>query len=103
MREAVDWSRWLVRVGAYYCPEHSEVRPRDELVPACPHRLRAAHLGALVGKELTTVEVAPRTCAGAPAHPLGSGQVLLGTWACSCAPDGVHRTWTCRACGDVQH
>lgn len=91
-----------MRVGAHYCPEHGEVRPRPGVVPACPRCLRAAHVGARVGKELTTVEPAPAVCAGEGAHPLVPGRVMLGTRACSCAPDGAHRTWTCRVCGDVQ-
>ncbi|MFD4438963.1 hypothetical protein ACFWPK_04195 [Nocardia sp. NPDC058519] len=33
-------------------------------------------------------------------HPLGPGQVLVGTLACLDA-GGLHRLWTCRRCGTV--
>ncbi|MEU1761322.1 hypothetical protein [Micromonospora sp. NPDC005652] len=94
--------RWQWRAGAHYCPEHAVVRPVAGLVPSCPRCGRAVHVGARVGKELTTVEPVPATCAGLDRHRLEPGAVLLGTRACSCAPDGMHRTWTCAVCGDVQ-
>ncbi|TDP29850.1 hypothetical protein [Nocardia ignorata] len=34
-------------------------------------------------------------------HPLGPGQVLVGTLACLATPDGLHRTWACRSCDTV--
>lgn len=96
----MSWGGQQVRAGAHYCPAHGQVRPRQELVPACPQCGRAAHVGVRVGGQLLTQEPRPAACR--QGHRLDGGQVLLSTRACSCALDGAHRTWTCRACGDVQ-
>lgn len=98
----MNWGAVRIRPGRHYCPEHGEVRPHHELVPACPQCGRGAHVGARTPEGVQTREVIPSTCGGEPPHRLGPLTVLLGTRACGCAPDGMHRTWTCRECGDVR-
>lgn len=99
---SVDWGGLRLREGAHYCPEHGQVRPRLGVVPSCPRCGRAVHRCVRLAGAVAMVEPAPLVCAGPDAHTLGPDRVQLGTQACSCAPDGMHRTWTCRVCGDVQ-
>ena len=101
--QQVDWGTIHARPGQYACPVHGLVQPAARVVPACPDCGRAAHV-AVAGPGRTVVwrEPAPEECAGTDRHPLGPGQVSLGTTACSCSPTGIHRTWTCQVCGNVQ-
>lgn len=99
----LDCGKVQLRAGRWYCPEHGEVRrPWQQVVPACPDCGRAVHKGVYQGGMVVTVEPAPSHCAGPDRHPLAAGRASLGTAACSCSPTGIHRTWTCAECGDVQ-
>ncbi|MCX5066677.1 hypothetical protein OOJ91_12385 [Micromonospora lupini] len=100
----VDWGQIKARPGQYACPVHGIVQPWQQLVPACRDCGRAAHRAVLdpTLKVVVWQEAIPQTCAGADRHPLKPGRVALGTAACSCSPSGLHRTWTCGVCGDVQ-
>lgn len=99
----VDWGRIHARPGMYSCPVHGLVGPRRQVVPACPDCGRIAHL-AVAGPAGTVVwqEPVPATCAGPDRHRLKAGAYSIGSASCSCTPAGVHRSWTCRRCGDVQ-
>lgn len=99
---AVDWSKVQVRAGDYTCPEHGVIKPWQQLVPACRDCGRAAHLAVYSRGQVVTVEPMPPYCAGPERHPLKPGRVYLGTAACLCSPSGIHRSWTCAECGDVQ-
>ncbi|TDB93482.1 hypothetical protein E1091_11830 [Micromonospora fluostatini] len=97
----MNWGEVRIRVGGHYCPEHGEVRPRaGTLVPACPHCGRAAHRGVDAAGAVVVVEVRP--CACGQGHRLDKVGAAVGTQPCSCAVDGIHRTWTCGQCGDVR-
>jgi hypothetical protein len=77
------------------------------VVPICPH---CGQMVRRVGFDRRGViffaEPSPARCAGPDAHPLGPNRVLLGWFACTCAPasagPGGHRTWRCTTCGDLQ-
>lgn len=100
----VDWGKVRVRAGQWACPEHGIVaEPWQQIVPACRDCLRAVHL-AVKTKSGVIVwqEPAPPHCAGPDRHPLKPGMMSLGSDACSCSATGLHRSWTCRECGDVQ-
>jgi hypothetical protein len=98
----VDWGKLRVRPGQYVCPEHGVVRPWRQIVPACRDCGRAVHLAVDSEIGVAYQEPAPTHCAGHDRHTFGPKLVSLGTAACSCSPTGLHRTWTCRRCGDVQ-
>jgi hypothetical protein len=101
---AVDWGSVRARVGDHVCPVHGVVEPWRQVVPACRDCGRVAHLAVAAKTGVVFVEPAPGWCAGDGHHRLGPGRMLLGSRACSCAPDGAHRTWTCvePGCGNVQ-
>lgn len=101
--DQVNWGSIRARPGQHACPVHGIVQPWQQLVPACRDCGRAAHR-AVAGRNGTVVwqEPVPATCAGPDRHPLTAGAYAVGSESCSCNPAGLHRSWTCRQCGDVQ-